>query len=254
MSIRCAHCRGRHDTVAEVKSCSVEHQCGPVTTGRAPVTTLMQDTLTEGKQRYLSDLLGQFYLKLAGDLTVETIGYNDGNKILQALIDARRNKTMGKPFTFPDGVEMIPNPRKPRERTPTRPQLPDVPEGYYAVPGSLLGYDKNDLYFYRVDRPTEGQWAGRTFLKSVIGGKPEWGKFSQKELRQVLNAILEFGLEEANILFAVELKHCRKCNLHLTKWASRQLLYGPDCAEQIGLGADWRALDAKARAEGLDDK
>ena len=42
---------------------------------------------------------------------------------------------------------------------PTPPPLPDVPEGRYAVEVDGV------LKFYRYDRPTEGKWAGATFLK-----------------------------------------------------------------------------------------
>lgn len=46
----------------------------------------------------------------------------------------------------------------------TTPTLADVPEGHYAITST----GANDLAFYRVDRPVDGPWAGRTFVKMVI--------------------------------------------------------------------------------------
>lgn len=124
-------------------------------------------------------------------------------------------------------------------RTPT--PLPDVPEGHYAIP-SLTG--NNDLDFFRVDRPTEGEYAGKTYIKRVIGGHPDKNiRFNQ--FRPVLEAILKFGVDESGLLYGQKIKSCRWCNKSLTQFASRQLSCGETCAGYHGLGELWAELQSQ---------
>jgi hypothetical protein len=102
---------------------------------------------------------------------------------------------------------------------------PDIPAGHYAVK-SLTG--NNDLDFYRVDRPQEGRWAGRTFVKRIIGGNPD-EQVRGKIARQALEAIQNAGPEEAMALYGREIGQCGKCNRHLTDEKSRALGIGPVC-------------------------
>lgn len=106
--------------------------------------------------------------------------------------------------------------------------LPDVPEGHYAIQ-SLTG--NNDLDFFRVDRPTEGDWKGKTYVKRVIGGHPDSNiRFTQ--YRTVLQAILDAGPEKAGFAYADAIGRCYKCNRHLTDDDSRARGMGPDCASK----------------------
>jgi hypothetical protein len=106
-----------------------------------------------------------------------------------------------------------------------RQSLPDVPAGHYAVP-SLTG--NNDLDFFRVDRPTEGKWAGRTFVNRVIGGRPSVA-VPGVTARQALEAIRDAGPEEAKKKYGQEIGRCGECNRHLTDELSRSLGIGPVC-------------------------
>ncbi len=45
---------------------------------------------------------------------------------------------------------------------------PDIAAGFYAVEDLTSGR----LDLYRVERPAEGIWAGRVFLKRIIDGRP----------------------------------------------------------------------------------
>lgn len=244
--ISCGHCKGKHPTVAEVRVCS------GIETGRKQGKQWRDDLLPDSgglrpKQiKFLADLLAEFSLELANGLTPETITYRDGQPIISKLIDARRLKVTGQSFSLPAGTRLLAHPDKgkPRERTPTRtPKLPAVPDGHYAIPGKLLGYDKNDLYFYRVATPETGDWAGRTSVKTIVGGHPEF-YLRRKEIFPVMQAIVKFGIENAGILYAHETRNCRYCNYHLTRKASRVMSIGPECAEKNGKGAEWRELDA----------
>lgn len=101
----------------------------------------------------------------------------------------------------------------------------DVPDGYYAT-ASRSGH--NDLDFWKVERPSEGKWAGRTFVRRVIGGKPD-ANTTNMQARLALLAIRQAGPEAAGLLYATELGLCRRCNRHLTDEESRRLGIGPYC-------------------------
>ena len=104
---------------------------------------------------------------------------------------------------------------------------PDVPEGHYAV-ASATG--TNDLDFFRVDRPDSGRWAGRTFVKRVIGGRPSV-PVRGTVARAALEAILSAGVDSARTLYGQEIGRCWHCNRHLTDETSRRLGIGPVCRE-----------------------
>lgn len=109
-----------------------------------------------------------------------------------------------------------------------RKPFPDVPAGHYATK-SLTG--NQDYDFWRVDRPAEGQWAGRTFVKRVIGGKPN-SPVRGRTMFAALEAILAEGVDACGTRYGTELGQCRKCNRHLTDETSRALGIGPDCRSQ----------------------
>ena len=102
---------------------------------------------------------------------------------------------------------------------------PDVPAGHYATP-SRTG--TNDLDFWRVDRPTEGRWAGYTFVKRVIGGHPDHS-VRGTEARLALQAILNAGIKDSAQLYGQTIGRCSRCNRHLTDETSRQYGMGPEC-------------------------
>ncbi len=108
---------------------------------------------------------------------------------------------------------------------PATPQAtPQVPEGHYAVT-SRTG--NNDLDFYRVDHG-KGKWAGRTFVKRIIGGHPDQN-LSRNESPLALAQIEAAGPEAAAQLYGQEVGRCCRCNRHLTDETSRQLGIGPEC-------------------------
>jgi hypothetical protein len=204
-----------------------------------------------GAQKFLGDLLKQFGLVLTGDMTPETIPWQDGKKILAGLIDARRLKSSSKPYSLPDGVLHDPKARTSpgSVKRPTQ-KLPDCLPGYYAVP-DWTGKEELKFFWVKVKKGT-GPYKGWTFVDQVVGGhvdQPCRGKFAV----DAINAILEFGPENAGVLFATRLKHCYKCNKHLTKKASRVLSMGRHCAYQNGQGENWDALNSTYGDEDAED-
>lgn len=118
-------------------------------------------------------------------------------------------------------------PFKPRERAAAS-QAPavDVHAGRYAV--TLPG---EQLRFYRVDRPTEGRWAGRTFVNMYASDEryPVRGE----RAREVL-ALIAAAPQEAMERYGRELGKCGHCGRTLTDEESRARGIGPVCAGRMG--------------------
>jgi hypothetical protein len=122
------------------------------------------------------------------------------------------------------------------------PPLPEgVDDGYYAT-RSATG--NNDLDFWRVSRND----AGRIKVQRVIGGHADT-PVNRTVGHAALTAILAEGPEACATRYGVESESCCHCNHHLTEQASRELGYGPDCAEDHGNGETWQALDKQRKAE-----
>lgn len=249
MAFKCGHCKGRHDTVAEGQKCFANNRQLKGDDSPATPDFIKKDVdaqtehMRDGAQKFLGDLLRQFGLVLTNGMTPETIPWQDGKKILHGLIDARRHKASGNPYSLPDGVLHDPKAKTSPSsaRRPTQHRLPDCPPGYYAVP-DWTGKEELKFFWVKVKKGT-GPYAGWTFADQVVGGHVDQ-KCAGKFAIDAINAILEFGPDNAGILFAEKLKHCYKCNKHLTKKASRILKMGRHCAYQNGKGEDWDALNA----------
>lgn len=115
---------------------------------------------------------------------------------------------------------------KPRAKSQEGAQLPNIPEGRYAV--EMVGV----LKFYEVDRPTQGKWAGYTFVSHQVSDDhfPVRGAAA----KAVLAAIEEAGPRNAGVRYGHEIGRCSICNRTLTDETSRALGVGPVCAEKVG--------------------
>lgn len=124
--------------------------------------------------------------------------------------------------TAPDPAREAPAP----ENTTPAPQ-PQVPAGRYAVE------DEGVLKFYKVDRPTEGRWAGRTFVS--VQASDELHPLRNPTTRKRILALIEAaGPEQASARYGHELGRCGICNRTLTDEASRARGIGPVCAGKVG--------------------
>ena len=139
--------------------------------------------------------------------------------VLKVWTDSGRSDNRAQYATFRNGGK--PSSLGAKTSTP----LPDVPEGYYAVP-SRTG--NNDLDFFSVDRPSEGRWAGYVFVKRVIGGHVDT-PVRGTEARMALEAIVEQGISESQALYGREIGRCGVCNRTLTDELSREIGIGPTC-------------------------
>lgn len=102
---------------------------------------------------------------------------------------------------------------------------PDVPAGRYAVTG-----DEGHTVFVKVDRPTEGQYKGRTFV-AIQAGDDLHKAFGVTSLG-LLRKIVADGPKAASIRYGRELGECGRCGRTLTDEASRAAGIGPVCASK----------------------
>lgn len=101
--------------------------------------------------------------------------------------------------------------------------MPDVPKGHYAIDSK----GHNDTLFVRVDRPEETT----VRIKMVIGGRPD-ATMDRKRYRDVLERIVEAGVQEAAFRYGREIERCCRCNRHLTDKSSRDAGIGPECEKK----------------------
>jgi hypothetical protein len=106
-----------------------------------------------------------------------------------------------------------------------------VPEGYYALP-TEPDTATQDLAFYHIQRPTQGNWTGWTFVKHCVG--PEEHRLSQASGRAIIQRIKSYGPEESCRLYGMEIGRCGICGLRLTNTLSRALGIGPICRQNSG--------------------
>lgn len=220
-----------HQTVAEVRACyGVTTAATPAYAEHAASGASQPSTrpgyATEPTIRYLTDLLGNRVIPAELTLITETLWKQCEAHDIDLLNPGDGTRMLARSAS--QGIELLkPLPRKAATPTPDSGQSATyaVPAGHYATP-SRTG--NNDLDFWRVDRPEQGQWAGRVFVKRVIGGHPNT-PVRGSERSAALAAIAEYGADKAGTLYGTELGRCSKCNRHLTDETSRELGIGPEC-------------------------
>lgn len=110
------------------------------------------------------------------------------------------------------------------------PDAETVPAGRYAVDtedGAI-----NEVAFYKVDRPTEGRWAGYVFVRHIVGDYEERVSFANT--KAILAKIAEVGAAEASARYGHEIGECGVCGRQLTNDESRERGIGPICADKMG--------------------
>ena len=105
----------------------------------------------------------------------------------------------------------------------------DVPPGRYALRNAPRF--KNTITFFEVSRPTEGRWAGRTFLS--IMQSDERVPVRDPQQRAMILGLIARDIRGALTLFGRETEHCGHCGRRLTNDESRALGIGPVCAEKL---------------------
>lgn len=111
--------------------------------------------------------------------------------------------------------------------TAPRVDVNDVPAGRYAL-------DKGNgvVKFYVVDKPTEGRWAGYTFVKH-LASDTEYAVRDRTARDIVLKAIAA-DVQGAMEAFGKLIGRCGHCNRTLTNDESRAVGIGPVCRGRMG--------------------
>jgi hypothetical protein len=202
MSIKCGRGNHTHESVQEVRACY-----NGQTVASTPRQYTGKDAATAPQIKFLNSLRATLGLP---PFTGEISKRECSRAIDDHKIDVAALPKTAAPVRRVDGGTV---------------NVPAIPPGHYAI-DSLTG--NNDTDFFRVDRPTEGRWAGRTFTKRVIGGKPD-SPVRGKTAHAALEAILAADPAKAAKRYADEIGRCSRCNRHLTDETSRQFGMGPEC-------------------------
>jgi hypothetical protein len=100
-----------------------------------------------------------------------------------------------------------------------------VPAGRYSI------ICDGTVKFYRVDKPTEGRWAGRTFVKVQASG--EFYPVRNSMARAEILFAIAHDVRAASIRYGRELGVCGVCGRTLTNEESRAAGIGPVCAGRL---------------------
>lgn len=109
----------------------------------------------------------------------------------------------------------------------TRLERHDVAAGRYAVTG-----DEGQTVFLKVDRPTEGPYAGQTFVRLQTGD--DYRNVGRPARVALLGKIVAAGPKDAMLRYGRELGHCGHCGRTLTNEESREAGIGPVCRGKMG--------------------
>lgn len=102
--------------------------------------------------------------------------------------------------------------------------------GYYALPYSVEGETVHPMFF-RVERPTTGKHAGKTFVR--VQASDTFHNLSWHVAADVLDRIAADPAAAA-LRYAREIGKCSRCNRTLTDDESRARGMGPDCWRKWG--------------------
>lgn len=159
---------------------------------------------TEKQVSFLSSLLSEREHSL--DVDLDTVSKQAASQHIAYLLEQPR--------------KAVPTEVKPQEA------LPNVPNGYYAIPSE----GTNDLTFLTVQHGKD-RWAGRVFVKMVVGGHPDM-PIRRDQIATYLRKIVEAGIEEAAKAYGQNIGRCGRCNRTLTDEHSRAIGLGPECASK----------------------
>lgn len=107
------------------------------------------------------------------------------------------------------------------------PHEDDVPAGRYAIED-----EDGVLKFFRVDRPTEGRWAGYVFLK--VQASDDLHPIKNPARKEFIFKAIAHDPRAASIRYGRELGHCGICGKTLTDPESIANGIGPVCAGRVG--------------------
>ena len=218
-AIKCGNCKVTHGSVMEVKTCYAQDE--------RPVTPIVQEdellpceakAIATGKVNapaLASVKQVEFILKLQDERNclsdrkeVEMLTKQNASLLIEALL------------AMP----------KPKERLQEASEQP-VAEGHALVTAGYYAIDiDGTVKFYRIDKPTEGKWAGYTFVK--VQASDEFHPIKNRETKAtILATISAQGVKESQARYGQLIGKCGICGRTLTDETSRAFGIGPVCRE-----------------------
>lgn len=227
-NIKCGNCQHTHESVEAVKACYASgthtHDHGTfvqeedllpcevaaLASGKVAPSTFQAPAITPKQENFLNSLLAE--RPMFRD--VENLFPDNVAKMTKAEASIKIGEVL----------------KVAKEATVAKAADASVPEGiadgYYAI--DIDGTVK----FYRVDMPTEGKWAGRTFLS--VQASDEFHAIRNAATRgTVLAAIVAQGVKESMVRYGLLIGRCGVCNRTLTDETSRAMGIGPVCREKF---------------------
>jgi hypothetical protein len=258
--IKCGNCRQSHYTADQVRNCygvTIRHPKPKVTgrqptplyakshvqslgaegtTGRSTTTVVRPATAKMAWKVYyllkeLGEVKGQPFAPESVDEFVagwQEATFQQTSETIDRLQDDIVKAKAARPsMTDVEGI------RKAFAKTDLagRP-APKVPDGRYAIVSEPGDDGRQVVKFYRVNTPTEGRWAGYTFVD--VQASDELYPVKNRDARSaILNAIAR-DVRGALQLYGQELGHCGHCGRTLTDDLSRERGIGPVCWGKLG--------------------
>lgn len=202
--IKCGNCKHYHESVAAVKACYT----GAKVESTEPAARPYNQSSPQASQKQKDFLRKLFTERGRPDVWID-------NRIA-GLSMGQASDLISATLQTPKATQTVAAPKL---------LAPKVPSGRYAI--DVDGVVK----FFKVDCPTEGQWAGRTFVK--IQASDELHPVRGEAAKAVLILIAK-DPKAASLLYGRELGHCGICGRTLTDEDSRARGIGPICAEKVG--------------------
>lgn len=152
----------------------------------------------------------------------------DQRKHLRSSLSAFDRRTITTTISWLMGLPWQPRPSLLTPPTPS-PLIAPIKQGRYAVMHPIEG----DLRFYSVRKPTEGKWAGFTFL-AQLSGENQIAIRDKQERERIYSAIAK-DATGAMRLYGQKIGQCGHCRKQLTDEVSREFGIGPVCRKALGL-------------------
>jgi hypothetical protein len=107
---------------------------------------------------------------------------------------------------------------------------PDMPAGRYA-----LQDNEGKWSFFQIDKPTEGRWAGYTFIKRLIGAPGQYRKEQvSATVRYAIMDRIAKDPQKAMTDYGLQSGVCGRCSSPLTDPESLARGIGPICIQKLG--------------------
>jgi hypothetical protein len=106
----------------------------------------------------------------------------------------------------------------------------------WTMPAGRYALKDDEWAFYEVNKPTEGRWAGYTFIKRLVGAPGQYQKYPIEAAakRNALLERIERDPKQAMIDYGLQSGVCGRCSSPLTDPVSLERGIGPKCASKDG--------------------